>query len=174
MFSRYLARHGALLLGCLYALALPASAEAMCPCWTTEDLRSAVAALPDDPMAEDDPAVGDCELSVSPIGSSPRLSTRLLFQNLAGDRFEGAIVEFNLALADQRCLVFDSGLGHHLVPIEVGGLNEEEAAACVHSVGEVCQDLLILLPEPSGSLLKGAGLAILWQLAKTRRKQTRA
>ena len=168
MFPHCLTRHRPLFLGCILTLALPAGVDALCPCWTTEDLRSAVAALPAEPNA--DPGVGACEVSVSPLGSPSRLSTRLVFQNLKGDRFEGAIAEFNLALAEQRCVVFDDGLGHALVPIEVVGLSEEEAAACVLSVGEVCQELLFLLPEPRSSLLQGTGVCMLGLLAQARRK----
>jgi hypothetical protein len=140
---------------------LPSAAGAICPCWTTEELRSTVAATPDDPMAGEDAAVDRCELSVTPLGA--RLSARLSFQNLEGDRFQGAIVEFNPT--DQECRIFDDGLGLALVPITVVDLSEEEASACARNVGEICSEIL---PEPSSSALLGAGVAMLALLAKGR------
>jgi hypothetical protein len=140
---------------------LTSAAEAVCPCWTTEELRSAVAATSDDPVGEDDTIVSRCELSVVPF--APRLSARLTFQNLIGDRSEGAIVDFNST--DQRCIVVEEGLGLGLVSISVVGLSEEEASACTLRLGEVCHDLL---PEPSSSVLLGAGVTMLVLMAKAR------
>jgi hypothetical protein len=59
MFSHRLTRHGPRLLG----WTLPTSAEALCPCWAAQELRNAVAALPEDPTSGDDAAVGRCEPS---------------------------------------------------------------------------------------------------------------
>jgi hypothetical protein len=140
---------------------LPSAAGAVCPCWTTEELRSAVAATPDDPVGEDDTIVNRCELSVVPF--IPRFSARLSFQNLIGDRGEGAIVDFNST--DQRCIVFEDGLGLGLAPITVVDLSEEEASACARNVGEICGEIL---PEPSSSAFLGAGVAMLALLAKAR------
>ena len=145
----------------LLLVPLPSAAGAVCPCWTTEELRSAVAATPDDPVGEDDTIVNRCELLVVPF--IPRFSARLSFQNLIGDRLEVAIVEFNFA--DQRCFVAEDGLGLGLVPVTLVNLSEEEAAACAINVSEVCQ---VLLPEPSSTIRLGAGAAMLVLLMNAR------
>ena len=76
-----------------------------------------------------------------------RISARLTFQDLIGVASAAAVVEFDASL--QRCITVDDGLGLGLVLTEDPSLSEEEAAACAHSVGEVCQELL---PEPEGLL----------------------
>lgn len=101
----------------------PCLEPADCPCWTTEELRSAVAS--------------DCELSVDPL--SERFSAALRFQDLAGVRSDGVRVEFN---AERMCIVFVDGLELGLVPILVEDLGEAEAATCARRVDEVCRDLL--------------------------------
>ncbi len=110
-----------------------------CPCWTTEELRSAVAALPTDPTEAEDAILAGCELSVGTFGE--RFSAELRFQDLQGVLSDGARVLFN---GERMCIVFveAGGLGLGLVPITVDDLDEAEAAACARSVGEICPDLL--------------------------------
>lgn len=115
-------------------------APAACPCWTGDDLRAALAALPDDPASEQDPMLGDCELSLSSPVFQGNFSATLFFGDAGGS--DGQRVSVNVDPDEQRCFISPDIFELGLEPVDVPDLTRDEAVACARIIGEICTDVL--------------------------------